>query len=132
MPKIIFGIFIVLHGIVHLLYFGQSQRRFELSPGMVWPDDSWAFSRLLGNKGARLLASISCALAVIGIVVGAIGFLMGQDEWRLVVVGAATFSSFVFLLFWDGKLKKLHDQGFIGVFINLIVLVLMLGFQWPA
>lgn len=28
--KFIIGIFFVLHGLVHLLYLGQSQRRFEL------------------------------------------------------------------------------------------------------
>jgi hypothetical protein len=42
------GIFLVLHGLVHLLYFGQSARYFELKPGMTWPDGAWAFSRLLG------------------------------------------------------------------------------------
>jgi hypothetical protein len=29
---IIFGVFIVLHGLIHLLYFGQSRRLFELQP----------------------------------------------------------------------------------------------------
>jgi len=45
--RLIIGVFIVLHGLVHLLYFGQSWRFFELQPEMVWPEDSWAFSRLL-------------------------------------------------------------------------------------
>ena len=35
--RFVFGVFIVLHGLVHLLYFGQSARYFELKPGMVWP-----------------------------------------------------------------------------------------------
>jgi hypothetical protein len=35
MSRIIFGVFIVLHGLVHLLYFGQSARYFELQPEMV-------------------------------------------------------------------------------------------------
>ena len=52
-----FGIFILLHGLVHLLYFGQSARYFEMQQGMVWPDGSWAFSRLFGEIGSRNLAS---------------------------------------------------------------------------
>ncbi len=37
MLRFIAGAFIVLHGLVHLLYAGQSRRLFELRPGMVWP-----------------------------------------------------------------------------------------------
>jgi len=37
MLTIILGIFCILHGLVHLLYAGQSRRLFELRPGMVWP-----------------------------------------------------------------------------------------------
>lgn len=43
MLRIIVGVFIVLHGLVRLLYFGQSQRFFKLKPGLVWPDGSWGF-----------------------------------------------------------------------------------------
>ena len=35
MLTILFGIFLILHGLVHLLYAGQSSRLFELQPGMV-------------------------------------------------------------------------------------------------
>jgi hypothetical protein len=36
--RIVFGILLLIHGLIHLLYSGQSARRFELQPGMVWPD----------------------------------------------------------------------------------------------
>ncbi len=55
MVRILFGIFIVLHGLVHLLYFGQSARYFELQPGMVWPNGSWVVSKLLGKKQIEFL-----------------------------------------------------------------------------
>lgn len=64
------GIFIVLHGLVHLLYFGQSRRLFELRPGMDWPDGSWLFSRLFSDETTRTLASVSYIIAAIGFVVG--------------------------------------------------------------
>lgn len=81
MFRIIFGIFIVLHGLVHLLYAGQSTRLFELKPGMLWPDDSWVFSRLLANEVARNLTSISLILVAIGLIMGGIGIFASQAWW---------------------------------------------------
>jgi hypothetical protein len=131
MLRFITGAFIVLHGLVHLLYFGQSRRLFELQPGMVWPDGSWAFSRLLGDKTTRTLASVFCILAAIGFVAGGAAILMGQTWWRPVVVGAAAFSAVGYILFWDGKMQKLHDQGGIGMLINIAILVAVLIVGWP-
>ena len=131
MLRFIVGAFIVLHGLVHLLYFAQSRRVFELQPGMTWPDGSWAFSRLLGDEATRLLASIACVLAAIGFVVGGTVILLGQAWWRLVVVGAAVFSAAVFFLLWNGKTQKLAEQGAIAILINLAILVYVLVLQWP-
>lgn len=131
MLRFIIGVFIVLHGLVHLLYFGQSRRLFELQTGMVWPDGSWVFSRFLGDEATRLLASISCLLAAVGFVAGGIGILVEQPWWRPVVVGAAAFSALVFILFWDGKLKKLDNQGGIGLLIDIAILVAVLILGWP-
>jgi hypothetical protein len=131
MFRIIFGVFIVLHGLVHLLYFGQSARYFELQPEMVWPDGSWAFSRLLGDEATRILASISCVLAAIGFVAGGTGVLVRQAWWRPMVVGSAAFSAVIIFLFWDGELQKLDDKGGIGLLINIAVLVSVLILRWP-
>jgi hypothetical protein len=102
--RFIVGLFLVLYGLVHLLYFAQSRRLFALQAGLVWPDGSWAFSKLLGEDGARKLASLACALAAIGFVGSGVGVFAGQGWWRPVVVGAALFSAVVFVLFWDGAL----------------------------
>lgn len=131
MLRIVITVFIVLHGLVHLLYAGQSQRVFELQPGMTWPDGSWAFSRLLGEAGTRVVASACCVLAAIGFVAGGAGLLLKQAWWRPVVVGAAAFSAAMPLVLWDGQLQRLDDQGGIAVLINLAILALLLVFQWP-
>lgn len=131
MLRYIVGVFIVLHGLVHLLYFGQSQRLFELQPGMVWPDGSWLFSRLLGNGASRSLASIACLLAALGFVAGGTAILLGQSWWRPVVVAAALFSTAIYILFWDGGLQKLPDQGVIAILINLAILFAVLILHWP-
>lgn len=130
MLGLIFSVFIVLHGLVHLFYFGQSRRLFELQPGMVWPDGSWAFSKLLGNEATRLLARTSCVLAAIGFVAGGIGLLMGQAWGSPVVVGSAAFSTVIFIILWDGEMQKLADKGGSGILINIAILAALL--RWPS
>lgn len=131
MVRIIVGIFIVLHGLVHLLYFGQSQRLFELQPGLVWPDGSWAFSKLLGDETTRLLASASCVLAAIGFVAGGAGILARQSWWRLPVVGSAASFAVMLILLWDGQMQRLSDKGTFGILIDVTILVAVLILRWP-
>jgi hypothetical protein len=125
MLRFVFGVFFVLHGLVHLLYFGQSVRLFELRPGMVWPDGAWTFSKLLGDEATRILASIACVLAAIGFVAGGIGTLVSQAWSHPVLVASAAFSAVIFVLFWDGKVQNLNDKGGIGLLINLAILVVL-------
>jgi hypothetical protein len=131
MIRIILGFFIVLHGLVHMLYFGQSARYFELQPGMVWPDGSWAFSQLLGDAATRSLASVLLVLAAIGLVTSGIGILASQSWWRPVIVGSTIFSSVIFILFWDGVVQHLGNKGAIAILINVAILAVLLKFHWP-
>lgn len=132
MLSILFGVFVVLHGLVHLLYFGQSRRLYELQPGMVWPDGSWAWSQFLGIESLRLMASVFCILGAVGFVAGGIGMLLRQTWWRPIIVGVAAFSSVFYILLWDGKLRGLDDQGGIGLIINVVVIVLVLTDLLPT
>lgn len=128
---IILGIFLLLHGLVHLLYAGQSWRLFELRPGFLWPDGSWIFSRLLADETTRMMASLSLALAALGFVVGGLALILRYDGWRLAAVGAAAFSTLLYLLLWNGSRKALDEQGGIGLLINLVILVVVLVLKWP-
>lgn len=121
----LFGVFTILHGLVHLLYFGHSQKLFELQPGMIWPQGSWAFSMLFGDKKTRLLASILCILVAVGFITGGIGILFGNTWWIYLIVGSAIFSSIIFILFWDGEAIKLHDKGGVGILLNITILVIV-------
>lgn len=123
MLEFILGLFIVWHGLVHLLYLGQSARRFELKPGMVWPDGSWVFSQRLGDESTRNLASVSCGLTAIGFIVGGAGLLLSQIWWRPIVAISAVFSAVLFILFWNGKAQKLDAQGGVGLLIDLALLL---------
>ena len=131
MIRIIVGIFFVLHGLVHLLYFGQSSRLFELQPGMVWPDGSWAFSALLGENPTRNLASITCILAALGFVISGVGVFISQSWWRNAVLVSAIFSGILYILFWNGRLQHLDGQGAVGLLIDVAILVSVLVLRWP-
>lgn len=125
MAGIVVGIFILLHGGVHLLYFGQSWRLFELQPGLLWPDGSWALSKILGEGATRRLASMACVAAAVGFLAGGIGILLGQAWWRPVAVVSAAFSAAIFLLFWDGKMQKLDRQGGVGLLIDVAIILVV-------
>ena len=131
MIRIVFGVFIVLHGLVHLLYLGQSARFFELQPGMVWPDGAWAFSKLLGGETSRVLASILLGLAALGFIVGGAALFAKQDWWRLVVIATTIFSAVIYFLFWDGHLANLANNGWVGILINLLIVAAILLFKLP-
>lgn len=116
------GAFLVLHGLVHLLYLGQSGRYFELQPGMAWPDGSWAFARLVGDTTTRRVAAVACALAAVAFAAAGAGLFLQQAWWQPVAIAAALFSTALYLLLWDGNRQDLDDKGGVGVLINLGIL----------
>lgn len=129
---IIFGLFLICHGLVHLLYAGQSWRLFELRPQMTWPDGVWLFLKFLGYERIRLMASVSLVLVALGFAAGGLGLLFRLDWWRFVTAISAGLSALLFFVFWNGKFQALDDQGGVGVLINLAILAMILIFNWPV
>ena len=127
-----FAGFIILHGLVHLLYVGQASRIFELRPGMSWPDSAWLLSRLFGDRVTRSVAAITLILAAFGFVAGGLGLIFSQTWWYPFTLGATALSSVMIILLWDGTLRKMDDKGGVGLLINLLILVLILFIGWPA
>jgi hypothetical protein len=121
------GVILILHAIVHLLYAGQALRFFELRSGLVWPIGSWAFSRLLGDHATRWLAAVLLIFAALGFVFAGLGLFFGADWTRTVTLAAAGLSVFIYMMFWDGKIHDLPDQGAIGLLISLVIFFLALS-----
>ena len=132
MIRILFGIFVMLHGLVHLLYFGQSRRIFELQTGLTWPDGAWVFSRVLGNEPTRVLASILLLFVGLGFIGGGAGIFLMRGWWRPLVVSAAALSTLTFILFWDGALQNLPEKGAVGILISAAILVVVLMLPWST
>ncbi len=131
MLSVLFGVFLVAHGLVHLLYVAQARRVLELTPGLTWPDGSWAVSRLLGDSAARWVAAVAFVLVALAFVGCGVGLLFGQSWWLPLCVGATVVSSVVIVLMWNGHFERLSDQGVVALIINAAILVLMLGVGWP-
>ncbi|MBS3751504.1 MAG: hypothetical protein KGY39_08380 [Anaerolineales bacterium] len=132
MVMIIVSIFLWLHGVVHLLYFGHSQKLFELQPGLIWPENSWLFSSLMNGDKTRLIASAFMLISAIVFIFTGTGLFLKQTWWRAIFIFAIAFSSLAYLIFWNGKLEQLPDQGFIGILINLSLLFFILILKWPT
>jgi len=124
MVQILIGIFLILHGLVHLLYTGQSWGLFKLRPGMIWPDGTWLLSRFLKTEMIRTLAAIGLVFASIGLITSAVGIFLEVGWWQYAAIASAGFSSLLFFVMWNGKFQGLDDQGGVGVLINLAILAI--------
>lgn len=131
MARTLAVLFLVLHGLVHLLYLGQAAKLFELQPGLSWPAGSWLFSKALGESATRVLAAVLCALTALGFVVGAAGLVLNQAWWRSALVGTAVSSAVLYVLFWNGHLERLDQQGAVGILLDAAILTMVLVFRWP-
>jgi hypothetical protein len=115
------GIFILLHGLVHLWYVVLSKRLVEFTPDMGWSGQSWLLSGTLGEGSTLQLAGILYIVATIGFIVGSIGIFL-QAEWlKVLLIGASILSTFIILIFWDGNFSMIVQKGFLGLLINLLI-----------
>ncbi|MGD2166423.1 MAG: hypothetical protein PVH50_12945 [Anaerolineae bacterium] len=126
MVRLLTGIFVVLHGLIHLWYVVLSQGLVEFQADMGWTGESWLLSGLLGDSAVRSMAAPLYALATVGFVAGGVGMLGRHDWWRTIVVGAAALSTATVILFWDGHVSMIVQKGLIGLLIDVGLLIALL------
>lgn len=131
MFRFLTGIFIILHGLVHLWYFILSQRLVAFQPEMGWNGTSLLFSNIVPKSTLRSIGSVLYVLAALAFTVGGVGIFVQADWMQPVLIGAAIFSSAIILLFWDGGGEMLVQKGILGFLINLVILAMLLVFQQP-
>jgi hypothetical protein len=132
MLQFLYGIFIILHGLVHLWYVTLAQRWVPFEPDMGWTGNSWLLTNLIGDSTTRLLATVLYSLATIVFVIGGIGVFANTNWWPTMVGAGAIASSIGILLFWDGSFGLLVQKGSLGLMLNLAVLVALFIFNWPT
>jgi hypothetical protein len=127
MLKTLAGLFITLHGLVHLWYVALAQRLVDFEPEMGWTGESWLFTGMLGAEPTRMVASVLYIIATLIFIAGGLGMAFRADWAQALLVGAAMFSTVVILLCWDGNMGMLVQKGGIGVLINVGILVALLA-----
>ncbi len=130
--KIVFGIFMILHGLVHLWYVVLSQGWVKFQTEMGWTGVSWLLTGFLGNKMTHILATIFYSVSAIAFVLSGIGFFAEQNWTRTALITASIISTLTILIFWDGKLSQPVERGLLGLLISLGVLIAAFVFKWPS
>jgi len=124
MLQILTGIFIILHGLVHLWYLVLSFQWVKFQPDMGWTGQSWLFSKIFQETSVRSFAGVLFALGALAFIISGIGFLADASWLNPVLLASAIFSSLVLVLFWDGNTDMLVQKGLVGLLINLGLIAL--------
>ncbi len=129
----ILTVFVLLHGLAHMVYTALALRLIPVTPGQVdLTGSSWLLAGSLGAQGTRNVGAIVfTAMTLIFVVVA--GGLALRQTWAQQGLAVASFLSSVALLaFWDGSFQDLTSKGFIGLVINVGLLIALLAFRYPA
>jgi len=116
------GIFIILHGLVHLWYVVLSLNLVEYQPDMGWTGTSWLLSGILQESTLRMASAGLFIISTLAFVISGIGIFIDADWLDPVILVSAILSSVVLIVFWDGSFEMIVQKGLIGVLINLVVI----------
>ena len=123
MFRVISGVIIILHGLVHLWYVILSFGIVKYQAEMGWTGESWLFSRLLSKSTLGTTAGILFIASSILFVVSGIGVIANLSIYPRILLVSALFSSIVILSFWDGESNLLVQKGVIGLLLNLLIIL---------
>jgi hypothetical protein len=130
MTRFLAGLFIILHGLVHLWYFTLSRGLVEFKPDMGWSGESWLPRGVLGDSTTRTLAAALYLVATIALVVSGLAIFLRAEWWQPLLLGSAVISVVTILLFWDGEMQYIVQKGLLGLLIGVAILVVLLTNKW--
>lgn len=125
MIKILFGLFIITHGLVHLLYtlvlLGVLNPDKE---GIPWNGKSWILSSILMKDITNKIGIILYGGIILLFVISGLLFLFNNDISGQMIIYSSLISTITILLFWDGNFNKLIEKGLIGITINIGLIIM--------
>lgn len=128
----LFSLFVLAHGLVHLLYLAWAQGKMLPEDGFEFTGESWLLTSPLGGQTTRPVGMLLFAASALLFVITGIGLAFRQGWSPNWLALSAVASTLVLILMWDGKLSDLDDKGGIGVLINIALLVALYVFKYPA
>jgi len=121
----LFGIFVILHGLVHLWFMVLSFGWVEFQQDMGWTGKSWLFSGWMRDAILNPLSGISFILSALGFVISGIGVLTNAAWTNTALLVTSIFSSLILIIFWDSATKLIVQKGLIGLLINIGIIALI-------
>lgn len=132
MTNILFGVFLILHGLVHAgLAAAPIPDDPSSKPGAFFTDvsRSWLLTGLkLSAPTVRATGIFLVALATLGFAAAGLGVLgmSGLESiWRMAAIVSSGLSLLLLLVFW-------HPWLIVGVLINVGVIISLLWVHWPS
>jgi hypothetical protein len=116
MIRLIFGIFLILHGLVHLLWLVVSWQITEVD-GLPYRTTLFSGRLDLGAGGMRFLGLL-WALGMVVFVIAGLGLLFSAQWWWTITLAAALYSLLLCIVTWP--------ESRWGALINLGILALLL------
>lgn len=116
---------IICHGYVYIP-LGTFMLDEQLKQQKEWRIHSWLFSKNISQEVLKSIVRVTHILTGIVIISGGIafGFSYSKPElWRSLLIAGSLAGIAVFTIFGDGKFKFFVQEGGIGMFINLMILV---------
>jgi hypothetical protein len=132
MKYLIYGVFVILHGLVHMWYVTLAQRWVPFEPEMGWNGTSWLLTNTIGEVATRTIATVSYTLITLAFGIAGVGVFAHTDWWPNLLTGAAIASTICILIFWDGSFSLIVQKGLLGFLINIALLSMLFIFKWPG
>ena len=130
--KIIIGLFLIAHGLVHVgLAAAPDPKESESKPGAFFtaPQRSWLLPQLgLKPAAIRWIGILLVVFTTLGFVLAGLGVfgVPGLAElWRTIAVVSAVLSLLLLLLFW-------HPWIILGVLIDVGIIFSLVWADWPS
>lgn len=129
--RIAIGVFLLLHGAVHMLWVSLARGWIPAGEGPQWSGRSWLLTGPLGHPTTLSVGAVVFTAATLAFVVAGVGVLAGQSWYPAAIIAASVLSIAAILGFWDGQTDHLLDKGFLGVVIDAAALLVASHQPWP-
>lgn len=121
--RVVFSLFIALHGLVHLWFVVLNQKLIPFEEKMGWTGQSWLLSNLLPEPTLKILATSLLILSTVMFVAGGVMFGFRIDYAKEILILSSIVSSLTLIIFWDGSFNMIVEKGLIGLIINIATLL---------
>jgi len=132
MLHIILGVFLILHGAVHIWYVAMARGLISADADTIWNGRSWLFTRRLGDQATMALATIVFSAITLVFAVAGIALVAQQERFSTWAITGSILSIAAIIGFWDGKPDHPVEKGLLGITLDVAILAALLYFEWPS